>query len=227
MSNNYYIDFINYPLSAYAKNIEKSKILTPSRKILQEETRKRCGLLGDEGIKTLDDLLTACKKNEDLENLAQKTKIPEDFLAMLVREIKSMRPKPVKLNAIADLDQKNIQKLADLKIKTTKDLFPFITTKKDREKLSKKTGINAKKILELTKLTDVARIKYVGANFARVLVSSPFNTLQKVSQTDPQELMKEVNAINEKKEYYKGKIGVKDMNVCIVSAKAVPIAIEY
>ncbi len=50
------------------------------------------------------------------------------------------------------------------------------------EELSSKIGINSKKILELTKLTDVSRIKLVDANFARVLVDSSYNTVKKVAK---------------------------------------------
>lgn len=226
MSKDYYIDLKKYSLDKYAQELEKMELI-PSRRILREETKARFALLTKEGIKSLDDVLNAGKKKEDLQNLSQTTKIPEDFLATLVREIKSLHPKPVKFSEIQALDLNNIKKLTDLNIKTTKALFPFITTKTEREDFAKKTGINSEDVLELTKLTDVSRIKYVGANFARVLVDSNYNTTQKVSQADPQKLLNEINAINAAKEYYKGKLGVNDMKICVEVARAVPEAIEY
>ncbi len=226
MANDYYIDLNEYSLTDYAKELEQMELL-PSRKIIQEDTKERFSLLNKEGIKTLGDALTAFKTKEKLETVSKKTKVPLDFLVILVREIKSMQPKPVKLDEIPALSKATIKKLESLKIGNTKDLFPFVTTSQDRKELSDKLGIDLNEVIELTKLTDVSRIKWVGANFARVLVDSKYDTAKKISEADPKMLFEEISKINEAKTYYKGKIGLNDMRLCILAARIVPDVIKY
>lgn len=226
MTNDYYINLNNYSLSDYANELEHAELL-PSRKIIQEDTKRRFSLLNKEGIKTLGDVLTAFKTNDKLKAFSQKTKIPEDFLTILLREIKSMQPKPVRFSEIPAISKETIKKLGDLKINNTKDLFPFIITAQDRKSFGKKSSITQEEITELTNLTDVSRIKWVGANFARVLVDSNFNTVKKISKAEPKKLFEEITKVNENKKYYKGKIGLNDMKLCILAAKSVPDAIKY
>ncbi len=226
MGNDYYINLNEYSLTDYAKELEHMELL-PSRKIIQEATKERFSLLNKEGIKTLDDVLTAFKTKEKMDAFSKKTQVPLDFLVILTREIKSMQPKPVTIAEIPAVSKTTIKKLESLKINNTKDLFPFVTTNQGRKELSDKSGIDLHEIMELTKLTDVSRIKWVGANFARVLVDSNYDTAKKISEADPEKLFDEICKINEAKTYYKGKIGLNDMRLCILAAKAVPDAITY
>jgi hypothetical protein len=226
MEDNYYINLNNYSLSDYAKELEHTELL-PSRKIIQENTKERFSRLNKEGIKNLNDVITVLKSKDQVKAFAKKTSLPEEFLIILVREIKSFKPKPVKLNDLPAISKTTIKKLETIGIKNTKELFKFVTTEKSRKELSSKTGTNSKEILELTKLTDVSRIKWVGANFARVLVDSSYDTVKKVAKADYKKLLEEINKINEDKKYYKGKLGLNDMKLCVLAAKSVPDAIKY
>ena len=226
MEDNYYINLNNYSLSSYAKELEHAELL-PSRKIIQENTKERFSRLNKEGIKNLNDVITVLKSKDQVKAFAKKSGIPEEFLIILVREIKSFQPKPVKLNDLPAISKTTIKKLETTGIKNTKELFKFVTTEKNRQELSSKTGINSKEIIELTKLTDVSRIKWVGANFARVLVDSNYDTVKKVAKADYKKLHEEINKINEDKKYYKGKLGLNDMKLCVLAAKSVPDAIKY
>jgi hypothetical protein len=187
MEDNYYINLNNYSLSSYAKELEHAELL-PSRKIIQENTKERFSRLNKEGIKNLNDVITVLKSKDQVKAFAKKSGIPEEFLIILVREIKSFQPKPVKLNDLPAISKTTIKKLETTGIKNTKELFKFVTTEKNRQELSSKTGINSKEIIELTKLTDVSRIKWVGANFARVLVDSNYDTVKKVAKADYKKL---------------------------------------
>jgi hypothetical protein len=155
MEDNYYINLNNYSLSSYAKELEHAELL-PSRKIIQENTKERFSRLNKEGIKNLNDVITVLKSKDQVKAFAKKSGIPEEFLIILVREIKSFQPKPVKLNDLPAISKTTIKKLETTGIKNTKELFKFVTTEKNRQELSSKTGINSKEIIELTKLTDVS-----------------------------------------------------------------------
>ena len=223
---NYYINLDDYSLSDYAKDLERLE-LPPSRRIILENTKERFRLLHNEGIKSLKDLLNSLKTREKVQGMARKTGCPEEFLTILVREIKSFIPAPIKIGDFRKIKKSVITKLAKIGIKTTKDLFEAVKTRQSRKSLSEETKISPEEILEVTKLTDVVRIKWVGATFARMLVDSRYNTMKKVANADYKKLYEEINKVNAEQKYYKGKLGLNDMKICVLAAKLVPDAIKY
>lgn len=226
MEDNYYIDLKKFSITEYEKELEEAELL-PSRKILQEDIKTRFDCLRKQGMECLDDLLTALKTPDKLKMFAQKSGLSEEYLIMLKREISSNQPKPVNLVDFPGIAPDVIEKLAKHGMTNTKQLFNFVKTPSDRQNLSQKTGIAEEKILELTKLTDVTRIRWVGANFARLLVDSKWDTVEKVIRADYKEVYDELMRILEEKKYFKGKFGVNDMKICVLAAKIVPTAIEY
>lgn len=226
MTNNYYVDLKTVLLSDYAAEL-KTMELIPSRKMLQENIENNFLCLKKNGIRNLDDLIIALKTPVKIKNFAEKTGLSEEYLAVLKREIASSQPKPVNFADIPNISKATIKKLEKNNIKNTKQLFDFIKTEKDRKEFCGKTAVPYAEILELTKLTDVSRIKWVGANFARLLVDSPCDTVKKVVQAECKTLYENLMNINEKKKYFKGKFGQNDMKLCILAAKNVPDAITY
>lgn len=225
MGGEYYIDLKQITLSEYETELEQAELI-PSRKMLKEDLQKRFSCLKDHGINHLDDLLTALKTPDKIKRFALKTGLPEEYLTILKREIASSQPKPVNLIDFPGISKDTTDRLAQLGIKNTLQLFQFVRTEPDRKTLSEKTEIPYHVILELTRLTDVARIKWVGANFARLLVDSKCNTVDKVAKADYRELYDEVIQINEEKQYFKGKFGLNDMKLCVMAARNVPDAIR-
>ncbi|HSO26103.1 MAG TPA: DUF4332 domain-containing protein, partial [Methanobacteriaceae archaeon] len=88
-------------------------------------------------------------------------------------------------------------------------------------------GIDYKEILELTKLTDLSRVKWIGPVFARIFVDSGTNTLFKLSKSDYKSLYVKLVDINNIKGYTKAKFTEKDVLLCINISKMVPDVIEY
>lgn len=226
MEDNYYINLKAISLSDYETELEQTELL-PSRKILKEDIKQRFACLSKYGLKNLNDVLVALKTPTKLKDLAQKTGLPEEYLVILKREIGSSQPQPVNLRDFPGISPDVIQKLEALSINNTKQLFNLVKTEVDRQELGHKTGLSDKNILELTKLTDVSRIKWVGANFARLLVDSDYDTVEKVGQANYAEVYPELMKINEEKRYFKGKFGLNDMKLCVNAAKSVPAAIKY
>ena len=226
MENNYYIDLNTLSISAYMKKLQKAELL-PSRILLKEEIELKFSKIGKEGIKNLEELLSALKTPLKLKGLASKTDIPEEYLVVLKREIMSNFPKPVEIKDFPGIAKTTVQKLLKINIKNTKQLFDLVKTETERKELSKKTGISLDEILELTKLTDVSRIRWVGANFARLLVDSGCGTVKKIIKADYKTLYDKLIKINEEKKYFKGKFGVNDMKLCVIAAKDVPNAIKF
>lgn len=225
MVNGYYIDFNAVGLSELEEELEHASLI-PSRKILQEDLHHRFAALRQQGLSNLNELMTAVKTPEKLEHLANRTGISVEYLTILKREIASSQPKPVSLDEFPGVSEEAVRQLSVLGMKNTLQLFEAVRTKSKRESLCEKTGIPYQEILELSKLTDLVRIKWVGANFARLLADSGCDTAEKTSHADYREIYQRLMEINGDKKYFKGKFGENDMKLCVEAAQKVPKLME-
>jgi hypothetical protein len=226
MSAGYYIDLKSVTLRGYEKELEET-VLLPGRRMLQNDTGENFRRLEKNGIKNLQEILDALKTPEKIRSFSGRTGISTEYLTILKREIAGNLPKPVKLADFPGISKAAIKKLSLLTLNDTKQLFEFVITEYNRKDMCEKTGITYDVMLELTKLTDVSRIKWVGANFARLLVDSSEDTAKKVSKADYTKLYDAVIRINEEKKYFKGKFGLNDMKLCVLAAKNVPDVIKF
>ncbi len=226
MADDYYIDLKKYPLDQFKNELKESELL-PSRKILKEQIDDRFKILSSNGIKNLGDLASSLKTPKKTKEFALKSGLPSEYLLILRREVNSYTPKPVNLDKFPGIQKDIINKLNGIGIKNTAHLFKRIKTIEDREKLSSETGISNEKITDLTKLTDLSRIKWIGPIFARLFFESGTDTAQKVSKADSRPLYRKLVEINAEKEYTKGKFIENDVALCIKVSKMVPKVIEY
>lgn len=95
-----------------------------------------------------------------------------------------------RLSAFQRVNKEFINKLENIGIKTERQLLDIGHTKDGREKLFKATGIPKKHILELVRLSDLARITGVKKIRAGLYYESGLNTLEKMAKCDPEELRK-------------------------------------
>ncbi|KAF5433514.1 protein of unknown function (DUF4332) [Candidatus Methanophagaceae archaeon] len=226
MDDSYYIDLGNFTIEKYKNVLEQAEML-PSRIILKEKIAERIQCLKENGIKNLEDLISVLKTTEKVKYFAKKSGLPEDYLLILRREVNSYQPKPVNLKKFPGVKGEAIEKLARIGIKNTKHLFEKVKTQKERDELAKQTNITNEELLELVKLTDISRVKWIGPIFARIFLDSGTDTVEKISKSTAENLFKELVEINNKKEYTKGNFTAKDVLLCINIAKDVPKAIKY
>ena len=222
----YYINLSSISIDCYKAKLESSDML-PSRLILKDKLDERFSYFKSIGISNVQELQQILKKKEKLSELSKVNFLPGDYLAILLRELNSIQPKPNKINEFIGISPDTVSKLEKIGIKDTFGLFDKIITPKSRKELSNKSGITDLEIMELTKLTDLSRIKWVGAMFARVLFESGFDTVEKVSKANHEDLYKRITQLNKERNLYKGNIGVNDMKLCVNAAKEVPLDIEY
>ncbi len=112
-------------------------------------------------------------------------------------------------------------------IKNTVHLFKMVKNTESRKELSAQTNINENKILELSKLTDLSRVKWIGPVFARILLDSGTDTVEKLSKADYKDLYKKLVQINSEKGYTRAKFVENDVKLCINVSKKVPKSIKY
>lgn len=224
--NGYALDLSEFTLTQYKKYL-KSIQLIPSQKPLLEKLDERMKQLTDSGMKNLDDILQALKNKKNFEAFVTSSKIPESYLTLLRRDVMSLLPKPRALKDFPGIKKEFIKKLEARTIKTTQQLFEHIVTKKARQALAKDIGMTKAEAEELTKLTDLTRIKYTSPIFARIMYESGFDTPKKLGKADPKKLFDTFTKINKAKGYSKTFIGEKDCVLLTQIVALVPDNIEY
>lgn len=190
---------------------------------------ERFGYFSTIGIKNVEELFRYLKKKGNIEKLSKDKGelFTEDYLKILLREVKSMLPLPNRLKDFADISEVTVQKLEQIGIKNTKKLYDRIVTPEKRKELEEETGISNSEIMKLTRLTDLSRIKYVGYTFAHMLLGVGIDTAEKAAEADPVELHEKINQINSEKGYYKGHIGLNDMKIFVEAARDIQLEVEY
>ena len=222
----YYIDLEEITLEKYQEKL-KSAYLPPGRLILKENQDERFGYFKSMGIKNVKSLIQILRKKECFVELSKVACLSGDYLTILLRELNSTFPKPNKIADFIWLKEITIDKLVKTGITDTVQLYEKVLTKTDRLKLADSTGINYVEILELTKLTDLSRIKWVGITYARLLYDLGKDTAEKVSEADPEDLHARINQRIKELNIFKGGIGINDVKILIETAKELPLEIEY
>lgn len=172
-NSGYYLDLKEFSLEKLKDRINNTRLL-PSQQILQENIDERFACLEQNGIVNLQQLQNSLKTKSDVQSFAKVTGLPVDYLTILRREVNSYQPKPINLRDFSGVNPEVVHKLEKTGIKNTKQLFPNVLTRKARSEFAKHNLIEFEDILELTKLTDVARMKWVGPKFARLLLESDY-----------------------------------------------------
>jgi hypothetical protein len=222
----YYINLESIPIDSYFNKL-KVAYLPPSRTILRERSEDRCAHFKGIGLKNVKELLQILKKKDKFTELSNQECFSGEYLTILLRELNSTLPKPNKLRDFTGISDAAITRLEKMGVKDTLKLYPHITDAAKRQELANKSGISYPEILELTKLTDLSRIKWVGATFARMLVDLGYDSVEKASKADPIVLHQQINQISKEKAIYKGQIGLNDIRIFVEAAKDVPLEIEY
>ncbi len=226
MDNNYHIDLTKKSLEGYKESI-KNSYLPPSFRILKENTDKCFETLKQNNLITMNDIQQKLKTKSNVDKFSKESGLPVDYLTILRRDVNTYLPKPVYLNKFRGVDEDVINTLGKFGIKNTLQLFKRILTPKDREKLSIETKIYKDKILKLTKLTDLSRIKWVGPTFASLFYETGLDTAEKISKSTPEEFNKKILEAKKRLPEIKAKIGMNDIGLCIEVAADVPKAITF
>ena len=226
-SSEYYIDLSNFSLEKFKHRIKTTRLL-PSHIILQENIDERFSCIMKHAIGNLDQLKKTLKTKSDVQSFADKSGLPLDYLTVLRREVNSYQPKPIKLKDFPGVDLEAVSKLEQIGIKNTFQLFPEVLTPQNRSEFALENQIEDEDLLDLTKLTDVARLKWVGPKFARLLVESDYDTVEKIANSDYEKLYLDLMRINEISNIYKGSLGMDDLKDWVnVVIQDVPRVIQY
>jgi len=226
MAEQYGIDLEQFSLEEFRRVLESGDLL-PSRVVLREEIAGRFAALEAMGIGNVKQLVDALSTRKKLEQFAQESGLPQDYLVILRRQARSYIPGPVYLKDIPGVDPAHVERLAATGVKQTKQLFARTLTADDRAELSRQADVPGEALLELVKMADVARAGGVGPVFVRMLQEAGADTLEALSQQSPDALYEKLLAVNDEQGLTKASFSVKDVASCIETAKALPKVIEY
>ena len=226
MEDQYYINFRAYSLERFKNNLKTGDIM-PGRLILGQDIEARFNILNSMGLHNLSDLMTALSTKQKIKDFSQESGLPIDYLVILGREAKSFKPKVVYLREISGLNPNNVEKLEAVGITHSKHFVERGNTPKKREELSELTGISMSALLEMAKLSDLARVRGLGGAFTRLFFEAGAETLEKLSECDPEVLFREVHAMNQEKMVTKTIPPLKDFYQYVEQAKDLPKIVEY
>ncbi|MGL1935664.1 MAG: DUF4332 domain-containing protein [Fibrobacterales bacterium] len=218
----YHVDLSTVTIENFQSKLEDG-YLPPSRMILKEKIASRFDSFKKMDITNVNELLSLLKNKEKLSDLNKKNLFADDYLKILLREIKSLQPKPINLSDFPGVADDTIACLGNVGIKKSHQLYAKIYTEECRRKLALDSGVVYAEILELTRLTDLSRIKWVGATFARLLFDLGFDSVVKVSQAESNDLHTRLNQLIKSENTFRGQIGLNDVRICMSEAKDLPM----
>jgi hypothetical protein len=108
--------------------------------------------------------------------------------AAIQRE-KRIKRKPFLLKDFRGVDSEHIAALTAINIKNTSQMLKAGKTGGDRKQLAQKTGIPEKKILELVKLSDLARIPGIKNIRARLYHDAGIDTVEKLANSQVEKVL--------------------------------------
>ncbi|MEP1097025.1 MAG: DUF4332 domain-containing protein [Cyclobacteriaceae bacterium] len=222
----YYRDLKDISIEQY-KQILRSADMIPSWMVLKENIDECMEAIKDCDIQNLDELKTAVKNKDKVQEFAQQSGLSIDYLSVLRRVVNGYHPKPNRIKDFPNISEETVAKLQELGYKNTLQLYDAILTKEKRKKLSLETGISIGEIRQLGSMTDLSRIRWVNHTFAYVLKEAGYDSAESVASADYQEMYETIIKLNREREIYKGNIGAHDMKLCVEAAQGLDFEIEF
>ena len=216
----YSIDLNQISSPRYMEILKKQNLL-PGRKILLENLEENFHRMAATGIHNLAELKNNMSSAGRLSAFAVKTGIPENYLTILKRELGSLEQKPVPVIDFSGISANTVSILQNKRIRTSKEVYDFTVGPNNISIASREMGIEAGELQELSSLCDLVRINGVGAIAARTLYEGGYKSVTEIAYAKAAELLESMNAVNADKQYYKAKLGEKDMQFIIDAANII------
>jgi hypothetical protein len=217
----YYIDAGKVTIQDLLIRISETD-LVPSRSMLLKDIKENFDKLVKNGILTIADFRKTVKNPKNLRPLAEKTNIEVEFLTLLRREVESYFPKAFHLSAFDWLDKSQINKLENKGYKNTALLFDAFELPGKREELIESIELEEDFVDKILPLINLTRIQWVNPTFAKILVDAGYNNAKSIADANAEDLHRTIETINNEGQYFKGKIGLRDIKRLVKSASYVP-----
>jgi predicted flap endonuclease-1-like 5' DNA nuclease len=145
-----------------------------------------------------------------------------------LREARMTRTrKPFLIRKFRDVDPEHAAKLAAIGIKDVAQMRAAGKTTQARAELAEKAGVPLAAIIELVKLSDLARIEGIKGIRARLYYDAGVDTLDKLAQWNPAELRAMLQAFVERTGFDGIAPLSKEARHAVAKAKELPRIVEY
>ena len=205
----YHIDLTKITIPALKEKLRKTR-LVPSRMPLLEHLDTYFFRIQQMGIEHAGQLLEFINTNKKIRGFSADSQIPEEYLVLLSREMRSALPK---VNHIIDFPNIKPEQAAWLKragISDARQLWERSISPAGREALARTTAIDIERLEEWAGQSDLCRVRWVNAHFAHILQQAGIPSVRALVKADPVKLCATVNDVNNLNKWFKGKIGLND-----------------
>jgi site-specific recombinase XerD len=134
---------------------------------------------------------------------------------------------PFPLEDFRGINQAHVEKLAGIGVRNVKDMLVAGRTRKARLELAAKTGVPEEAILELVKLSDLARLSGVKSIRARLYYDAGVDTAEKMAKWEPEKLRAMLIDFVEKTRFQGIPPLPKEAESTVAAAKKLPKIVEY
>jgi len=197
----YNFDLEKLSLKTYM-SILKGQNLLPSRKILLHNIDENFTFFERKELQYVSQLRKGLSTPKKISSFVEESGISEEYLTILKREMNSLEQKPVLISSFPDIDSTLVSRLDEVGVRNSKDYWEQ----------------NRSESEELLCLCDLVRINGVGPIAAKVFYEAGYHSVSDVAEADAAVMLEKTSAVNESRQYYKMKLGLKDMQFCIDSA---------
>ena len=188
MKSTYHIDSSQFSLQQLKTDLLDRELI-PSRKPLKENLEKNLGALERIGITTLEELISALKSKTKIKEVAQQSRVGEDYLILLRREVNSYIPNPVPLHKLSGISTEAAKRLSGLGLKNSKQLFERSGEDNTLSALVSDSGIKIEALQKLSGMADLVRAYGVGPVFADLLYDGGIRSMDDFLSHTPQEII--------------------------------------
>ena len=134
---------------------------------------------------------------------------------------------PFKLKEFRGVNSEYVEKLAAAGIKTAEQMLTAGQTAEKRTALARDTGIPEEAILELVKLSDLARLPGVKGIRARLYYDAGVDCIEKMAAWEPEALLKMTAEFVERTGFQGIAPLPKEVSSTIANAKRLPRVVEF
>ena len=146
---------------------------------------------------------------------------------ILVSTMTEKKHNPFKLRDFRGISNEAITKLETRRIKNAEQLLIAGNTKEQRSVLAKETGISDDVLLELVKLSDLARLPGVKGIRARLYYDAGVDSVEKMASWEPEALRVMVTAYVERTGFDGIPPLPKEVSSTIANAQKLPKVVEF
>ena len=162
------------------------------------------------------------KTRNKVEQFSRETGLSIEYLTLLYREAKSYLSKPIRLDKFPNMQPEYLERLDELGIRNSKQLFIEAQNKADRERLSHETDIPLDMLNEMVGLSDLSRIYGVGPVFARMIYDVGIKSVKEFTEHTADDFIR----IYEEQTQKKADFGVGEIEFSLELANELDIAVE-